>query len=511
MYRMLIADDRSDERKVIKFLLKKFDFQFSIEEASNGKEALEKLKHSPTDILFTDVKMPFMDGIKLASVAKELYPNIQIIFFSGHDDFEYIKKALSLKVVDYILKPVNPLEFQKTISSVLQTTEQLQKILIQKENNALYLKDHILYRIINKTSLEVLESEYPTIDLSYLKDYTRLFLIQFDEALFDQIQAEDNSFSCHDAIFNIINDPCDYINLNPFQSLLLFKNERHASKHYKELAMKIENQISSLYGKNCYLSVSSEIKGSNDILRAYEEAEAYLEDRFFLSDTYIFSGDTSYLSNEDYSWQDNYLLQAVQKDIQFKDIYSLKHDISKFFEKYQNSPSLSHIYIRFICCNLLQILYEELPEYRKSEFKHKVTSIYSTQNLQEIRVLIDNVLDEVIKKLEIEQQSPNHAINVVKQYIYEHYNENLSLELLADKVFLSYRYLSSLFIQETGCGINKYIKNVRMDKAKELLFNTNMKVSDICKAVGYSNVSYFCKSFKDNFGVTPEKYREIHP
>ena len=251
--------------------------------------------------------------------------------------------------------------------------------------------------------------------------------------------------------------------------------------------------------------------GSGMILRAYEEAETYLEDRFFLSDTYIFSGDTSYLSNEDYSWQDNYLLQAVQKDIQFKDIYSLKHDINKFFEKYQNSPALSHIYIRFICCNLLQLLYEELPESRKADFSHKVASIYSTQKLQEIRVLIDNVLDEVIKKLEMEQQSPNHAINVVKQYIYEHYNENLSLELLADKVFLSYRYLSSLFIQETGCGINKYIKNIRMDKAKDLLFNTNMKVADICKAVGYSNVSYFCKSFKDNFGVTPEKYREIHP
>ena len=97
---------------------------------------------------------------------------------------------------------------------------------------------------------------------------------------------------------------------------------------------------------------------------------------------------------------------------------------------------------------------------------------------------------------------------MVKQYVYAHYGEELCLSLLADKVYLTPRYLSTMFIQETGCGINKFIKNVRMEKAKELLLHTNMKINDICQKVGYSNVSYFCKSFMESFGTTPEKFRQ---
>lgn len=259
MYRIIIADDEKDERNVIRFLLNKFNFVLHIDEVANGKEALSKLQETPTDILFTDVKMPFMDGIELATKARELYPNIQIIFFSGYDDFDYAKKAISLRAFDYILKPVNPMEFQKTLSSVLESIKNLTK---------------------------------------------------------EQEQ-----------------------------------------------------------------SVSKNIHNTNEIPKIYDE---------------------------------------------------------------------------------------------------------------------------------IEQESSKHSIQIVQQYIHEHYHEDLSLNLLAEKVFLTPRYLSEIFIQETGCGINKYTKNLRMENAKHLLINTNMKISDIGKSVGYSNESYFCRSFRENFGLSPEKYRQIH-
>lgn len=86
--------------------------------------------------------------------------------------------------------------------------------------------------------------------------------------------------------------------------------------------------------------------------------------------------------------------------------------------------------------------------------------------------------------------------------------EVLSLDVLAEKVFLTPHYLSSIFSQEKGIGLNKYIKKVRMDKAEQLLTTTNMKIGDICEAVGYTNLSYFCKTFRNEYGVTPEKYRE---
>ena len=98
-------------------------------------------------------------------------------------------------------------------------------------------------------------------------------------------------------------------------------------------------------------------------------------------------------------------------------------------------------------------------------------------------------------------------IQLVEQYIREHYEDVLSLDILAEKVYLTPHYLSSIFIQEKGVGINKYIKTIRMDKARELLMKTNRKISDICIQVGYTNVSYFCRSFRNEYGVTPDQYR----
>lgn len=505
---MLIVDDESDERNVIRFLLNKFNFEFHIIEASNGKEALEKLQDTNIDILFTDIKMPFMDGIELASKVQDIQPNTQIIFFSGHDDFEYVKKAISLRAVDYILKPINPGEFKSTILSVIESVEKLKAEQLQIETNMTYLKNHILYRIINGAPLEALKKEYSSIDFAFLNSYSHLFLIQFEESFFDHLSHDKNSPSFYDNICKATDTSYDYINLNPFQSILFFKNRNMAPGYYIKLANKIQQHILYLYHINCYISISKEISSSNNISAIYDETEGYLESRFFFPDIYIYPKQTPSDNILNDSDEDNYLLKAIQKDIELKDSHSLKLSIDMLFAKYKNRQCVSHIYIKFLFSNVLQLLAKDLLELNDFDFNNSIEAIYSTQNLIEIEAIIKGLIDRGVSKFETEQYSPTHAIHLVKQYINDHYGDNLSLNILAEKVFLSPRYLSSIFIQEVGYGINKYIKNIRMEKAKELLIDTNMKVNEICKAVGYSNVSYFCKSFLEDFGATPEKYRQ---
>ena len=96
----------------------------------------------------------------------------------------------------------------------------------------------------------------------------------------------------------------------------------------------------------------------------------------------------------------------------------------------------------------------------------------------------------------------------MEKYIQEHYDQVLSLDILAEKVYLTPHYLSSIFIQEKGIGINKYLKNVRMEKARQMLMETNMKISEISQRVGYSSLSYFCRSFRNEYGLTPDQYRK---
>ena len=124
--------------------------------------------------------------------------------------------------------------------------------------------------------------------------------------------------------------------------------------------------------------------------------------------------------------------------------------------------------------------------------------------------MLSRLTDQVCTELTKELQPQKHAIMLAKQYIHNNYGNDLSLDILSEEIHLSPRYLSALFIEEEGIGINRYIKNIRMQKARELLLETNLKVSDICLKVGYSNLSYFCKTFLENFGVTPDKFRNGH-
>ena len=119
MFTVLIVDDEKLERNGVKFLLKREKEEFHVIEAVNGKDAVGILASNRVDILLSDVKMPYMNGLELAGHVKENYPDIEIVIFSGYNDFSYAREALRYGVVDYVLKPVDPAEFHKTMGRVI--------------------------------------------------------------------------------------------------------------------------------------------------------------------------------------------------------------------------------------------------------------------------------------------------------------------------------------------------------------------------------------------------------
>lgn len=130
MYRFLVVDDEAIERDGVSFLLRKFSYPFEIFTQNNGKNALEFLRETPVDILCTDIKMPFMDGLELCAEAKKLYPDIFLVLLTAYSDFDYAKRAIHVKVDEYLLKPVVVDEFQTVIENLLR------KLDSRKENDA---------------------------------------------------------------------------------------------------------------------------------------------------------------------------------------------------------------------------------------------------------------------------------------------------------------------------------------------------------------------------------------
>lgn len=507
MYQILIVDDEQAEREVISFLLNKYDFPLQITEAPNGRTALELLEKKSFDILFTDIKMPFMGGLELAARAREHFPEMSIIFFSGYDDFEYVKEALSLHVVNYILKPVNPDEFQKTIAQVIDQIRRRETLSLQQKATEGFARNHMLYQLINNVNIHVLMSQYPHMDFSFAYAYHRLFLIQLEKDYFGSDAAGEDDVSPLN-LQGFLPQGSDFINLNPAQSLILFSGQKHRFEWYEQQAAILSALIRKQCRLECAIAISSPFQGPGDISSAYAEAERILEQRFFFTNRALYGGaDDEKGAAAAAPVDDDEIIKQIEKDIQFKDAFSLKQNVTLLLNTYKAKTTYSHIYIRFLCTRLVKTLLDGLPGESAAAFDSLAKRIYDFRHFSEIEAIIMELTDALLPHLEQAQQSPRHAVQLVKQYIYSHYGEDLCLNLLADKVYLTPRYLSTMFIQETGCGINKFIKNVRMEKARELLLNTNMKINDICKKVGYGNVSYFCKSFMEDSGTTPDRFR----
>lgn len=117
MYRLIIADDDRIEREGIRFLIDRSDLRVDIREAKHGRMALEMLQQEPCDLLITDIRMPFMDGLELVKMAREILPDLMVIILSGVGEFEYARTAIQLRVMHYLLKPIEEEEFKEVLSA----------------------------------------------------------------------------------------------------------------------------------------------------------------------------------------------------------------------------------------------------------------------------------------------------------------------------------------------------------------------------------------------------------
>ena len=360
MYTVLIADDENVERAAVCFLLEQyFPGKFRIVQASNGKEALTLVQSQDIDVLFSDIQMPFLTGIELAREARAICPNIELLFFSGFDDFEFVQNALVLRAVNYVLKPLDPEQFCQAVNEILS-----------------------------------------------------------------RLDTRDSS--------------------NDYYSLT-FPQDPHAE-------------------------ASAEPSGLTD----------------------------------------SALLKNIDLAIQLKQPTQLSNLTNELMERCSDGSGRSHMYIRHTAANLIQILIGGIPTLETAELDAATEKIYTLHHFSDIQKIVQTYLDLLLQNLHQEIDAPNYAVHRVKQYIEEHYGEDLTISFLADQVYLSPNYLSNMFTKVTGLSPNKYIRQIRMKEARKLLINTNMKISDIGKAVGYPTTSYFIRAFQRTYGITPMNCRLDH-
>ena len=504
MYRILVVDDEKIERKGVMFLFKQMDIDCEIVEIVNGQVALEYLENNEVDILLTDVKMPHVDGMELIKQIKErnLNPNMKIIIVSGYSDFEYAKLAVKLGVSDYILKPVDPKEFEPTLRKVLDELDSQKYEQDLKEKSMSFMKQHYLYSLVNGLgSNEVEELGLSKKELNI--DYHRLMLLEFEQSFFGKT---DTGFLQN--IQECIGDmEFQYLNLNTDQCVIFFDKKESDEKYWKELATKIQQMIFKEHRITAYIAISKEFEDTRNITAAFEETESLMENRFYETESKIY---ISYADDQveiDEHIDDDTLMKQMKQDIKMKDTENLKDHFEKLCMKYKRKTDFSQVYIKFIFSNLLKDFYDNLPDVSALDLNSEIEKLYKSADFQTVIDIVNVNIKRLEDTFQANPQMIHREIESVKQYIYEHYGEEISVEYLADLVYMAPSYLSCVFKKETGQNLSKFIKAYRMEKAKEMLEESHKKIVTISNEVGYPNVSYFCQSFREYFGISPQKFR----
>ena len=532
LYTVILVDDEPEIREGIiqKIDWNKYGFEI-IGSAENGRDALELAEQRQPDVVMTDIMMPFMDGLQLGEELRRKMPAVKLIFFSGADDFEFVQRALQLKAVEYVLKPIDANEFSQTLTQL--------KMILDKEYE-------------EKCNLEILRQHYI--------ESIPVFREQFLTGLLDgRIDKEHLEKKC--GIGQIDLDACGYtvglLSIEPNQNEIIKKLFRNHDEALVPTTLKqMADETMSGYGKSvsCYygdtVGMVANFYEENDIYRfveglnqvcknmkrvyglmvtagigtlcespmelryAKKEAQTALSYRVSLgAGQAIFLGDVEPEKNAFLQFQgheETELVAAIKLGNE-EDIQNQVNDIIEHLKKNMLTTDQLNVYLIEIKLSFLKLLqYYDCKQEHLFESGDVFGSTQQVASLEELRewILSKSLkMSNLIKENRVNSQS---AITTrAKEYVNENYsNDKLSVDSLSQILHVSPSYFSSLFKKEMGVSFITYLTNVRMEKAIELLDTTDDKSYIIAEKVGYPEANYFSYVFKKHFGVSPQKYRK---
>lgn len=512
MYDVLIVDDERIERDGIQFLIRGHGLPLRTVEAENGLKALAIVESRKIDILITDIKMPFMDGLQLAARIRESGQATKIVILSAFGEFDYAKRAIPLQIAHYLLKPIEVAEFLDVMNRVIRLCDE------EREREARSGKLHELQQKGVKYEKEKLLID--AIHGSDPPESTRAKLQEaglLGETASFHIVLLDTGTKCFDAagdnmepLFRqLLPWPFDYINLNEYQSVLFVKTDGEAVTGERLLALgrHIQAQFDAQFGAKACVVFSARLNDPANLAEAFQEMEQMLEIRFFQKEPVVCLAGSQ--SGEepgfDVSHRLNELWHRISQAWSSGDKSAASVLIEALFRLLRESPRLSSIYVKYICTEIVKMRYGPLDRTRALEFQQVAEQIFKAQHIEQLEAIVGGA---AAAEAPPDIESARKAIGEVLQIIHRDYRDDIGLETLAEQVYLSPNYLSRLFKKETGTSIVKYITAYRLEKACELLRQTNMKIVDIASETGYANFSYFCSIFRNYYGTTPAKFRE---
>lgn len=519
--RLLIVDDEELTRSG---LISSISWhELGIEEvfqAADGLQGLEAAGEIRPEIILCDVRMPRMDGIRMAKEINRLLPDSAIIFMSGYSDKEYLKAAIRLRAVRYVEKPLNPVEI---CEAVLEAAEHCRKRLkvLQSETHLLAEQTRELALLLTFPYRKNSNSIRRLWSLLHLPPAAQtsvtVMLLKFDtQALFTDgtlltLPDAINTFLKSYGLFALVT--------HRYQNYLVIHicGSRHfSSRDRTEVLSFLETRL--LPYRNYYITCGQNAADLSAAYQSYETSVFLMESSFFFEPNTVLTSDTlagSAPAKPVVSHIPSGLLQAFADAVLSQnEEAAICHldDIHQFY--YHNTTALSdhakETYYRLFTCLedsriKLKITAADEPISDGKTVMRYLEEFFSLSMLHEAILSRTHGFFHDLRH----RTEENPTIYLIKRYIRDSYaRETLSVKDISEHIHLTASYLCTMFKAETNKTLNQYLTEFRMEQAKKLLKDPRYKISEISSLVGYSDGNYFGKSFKKTVGVSPSEYRE---
>ena len=447
-------------------------------ECSNGEEALNILQERDIDVMFTDIRMPKMDGIALVDAVSHLDVKPLITAVSGFDDFKYAVEMMRNGVQEYILKPVDRekilevlQKFEKQLSTKMDEETKRKNMAMQQLKYMLFYDDVTsseIENICNEVGRYIPYDSFCAICFASKPDDDNDFVIP-GHSMF--IQGQD----CIDILFTDI---------------------------------RTKMEILDKY-KGYHIGVSRTYYNLMDLKQAYCEAAEMRRESFVGGDMVIDASLYTGAYDKKYQYGVKVMMQTANLICSNKLTDALKQ-LEVFVagvKAREYSTSEFHEQMEIIINTILKVYNKSLKNKEKEVME--LLDIYSFQTIDDymdvVRKWIEN-FDELVSD-EVDERKTSAKMQKAVDYINENYAKDLNMAVVSNYISMNYSLFSFTFKQYTGTNFVNYLKNIRVGEAKKLLTETDMKVNEISQAVGYDHEKHFMKTFKTLTGLTPTQYR----
>jgi len=535
MYRLMLVDDEPEIRDGLQEIIKWEQEGFQVVGvAENGLEALQVAQSVSPDLVVTDIRMPFMDGLEMARRMRKMLPTVQFVVLSGYDEFDYARQAIQIQIKDYVLKPISSDEFVQVLRRVKSHLDED----FAQRSDVRTLKEHL------KSSLPVLKELLLTSLLSggVSRQEAIASAQRYDLAIESpryvvallRIGGIAGTKTEHDlagdqellrfAVMNIAEEvlkdsiSCQVFHYNGLIAVLFLISEEEYQPFSQVMEVLETTRQTVLRYLDCMtaIGVSNPCSQLAQLHHAARQAASALDQSALIDDGQVLNiadlepGSARQLTAEEIT------LRALSNSIKLGNIGDAEDIVHQLMEEVKRSKAafqdyqvyLLEIYLAIIRTGRdLEVEWSE----RRDGGTVTLEGMLKSRDLEETEEMLCSLCRRLTRSIrDTRLESGKLLVQKAVDYVNAHYHmSDVSLERVCRHLHISAAYFSTLFKRATKKTFHQYLTELRMDKAMTLLTASDMKTADISMQVGLGDPSYFSYSFKKHFGISPSQARKV--